>query len=169
VSNADESVSIEPMTPDDWPAVRAIYLEGIATENATFESSAPEWERWDAAHIPSCRLVARTNGEILGWAALSAVSSRCVYAGVAEVSVYVAAAARGQGVGFRLLTGLVAASEQADFWTLQAGIFPENNASVRLHERCGFRVVGKRERLGQLNGTWRDVLLMERRSGRVGV
>jgi L-amino acid N-acyltransferase YncA len=168
VSTAEGAVSVEPMTPDDWPAVRAIFLEGIATGSATFETAAPEWERWDAAHIPSCRLVARTKSEILGWAALSAVSSRCVYAGVAEVSVYVAGAARGRGVGLRLLSGLVTASEQAGLWTLQAGIFAENEASVRLHERCGFRIIGKRERLGQLKGTWRDVLLMERRSDVVG-
>ena len=169
VSNAERAISIEPMMPEDWPAVRAIYLEGIATGNATFETSAPEWEKWDAAHIASCRLVARSNGEVLGWAALSPVSSRCVYAGVAEVSVYVAEAARGQGVGLQLLSGLVTASEQAGLWTLQAGIFAGNEASVRLHEHCGFRIVGTRERLGQLNGTWRDVLLMERRSELVGL
>jgi len=169
VNNVDETVSIEPMRPEDWSAVRAIYLEGIATGNATFETAAPEWEKWDAAHIPACRLVARLDGDVAGWAALSAVSSRCVYAGVAEVSVYIAEAARGRGIGLRLLSGLVAASEEAGIWTLQAGIFPENEASVRLHERCGFRIVGRRERLGQLQGTWRDVLLMERRSGVVGV
>jgi phosphinothricin acetyltransferase len=169
VSSADETVSIDPMTPDDWPAVRAIYLEGIATGNATLETSAPEWEKWNAAHIVSCRLVARVKGEVLGWAALSPVSSRCVYAGVAEVSAYVAAAARGRGVGLRLLSGLVAASEQAGIWTLQAGIFAENQASIRLHEGCGFRIVGTRERLGQLKGTWRDIILMERRSEVVGV
>jgi L-amino acid N-acyltransferase YncA len=155
---------IAAMTATDWPAVRAIYLEGIATANATLETSAPEWEKWDAEHLASPRLVARLNGNVIGWAALSAVSSRCVYAGVAEVSVYVAAAARGGGVGLRLLSELVKASEQADIWTLQAGIFPENHASIRLHERCGFRVVGRRERLGQLKGIWRDVLLLERRS-----
>jgi L-amino acid N-acyltransferase YncA len=169
VSNADQAVSIVPMTPEDWPAVRAIYIEGIATGNATFETTAPDWEKWDAAHIDSCRLVARLNGEVLGWAALSAVSSRCVYAGVAEVSIYVAGAARGRGIGLKLLSGLVTASEQAGIWTLQAGIFADNEASVRLHERCGFRIVGTRERLGQLKGTWRDVLLMERRSEVVGV
>ncbi len=169
VSDADQAVSIGPMTPEDWPAVRVIYLEGIATGNATFETSAPEWERWDTAHIPSCRLVARRKGEILGWAALSAVSSRCVYAGVAEVSIYVPSVARGRGIGLRLLSGLVTGSEQAGIWTLQAGIFADNQASVRLHERCGFRIVGRRERLGQLKGTWRDVLLMERRSEVVGV
>ena len=169
VGNADGTVSIEPMMPDDWPAVRAIYLEGIVTGNATFETAAPEWEKWDAAHIPSCRLVARANGEVLGWAALSAVSSRCVYAGVAEVSVYIAGSARGRGIGLQLMSALVAASEHAGIWTLQAGIFPENQASVRLHERCGFRIVGRRERLGQLKGTWRDVVLMERRSQVIGV
>jgi len=149
--------------------VRAIYLEGIATGNATFETSAPEWEKWDAAHLATCRLVAQMNGQVSGWAALSAVSSRCVYAGVAEVSVYVADAARGQGVGLRLLSALVECSEGHGIWTLQAGIFPENEASVRLHERCGFRIMGRRERLGQLKGTWRDVLLMERRSKAVGL
>lgn len=157
------------MTAEDWPAVRAIYLEGIATGNATFETSAPKWEKWDAAHTATCRLVARSQDEVLGWAALSTVSSRCVYAGVAEVSVYVAEAARGRGLGLQLLSGLVTASEQAGIWTLQAGIFPENEASVRLHERCGFRILGRRERLGQLKGIWRDVLLMERRSRVVGV
>ena len=169
VSNADGMVTIGPMTSEDWPAVRAIYLQGIATGNATFETAPPDWQKWDAAHIPSCRLVARLNSEVLGWAALSAVSSRCVYAGVAEVSVYVSEAARGRRIGLQLLSGLVAASEQAGIWTLQAGIFPENEASVRLHESCGFRIVGRRERLGQLKGTWRDVLLMERRSQVVGI
>jgi phosphinothricin acetyltransferase len=169
VSNIDKTVLIEPMTPQDWPAVRSIYVEGIATGNATFETSAPEWEEWNAAHIATCRLVTRSQGEVLGWAALSTVSSRCVYAGVAEVSVYVAEAARGRGVGLQLLSALVIASEQAGIWTLQAGIFPENEASVGLHERCGFRIIGRRERLGQLQGIWRDVLLMERRSNVVGI
>ena len=169
VSNPGEPILIEPIAPEDWPAVRTIFLEGIATGNATFETAAPEWEQWNASHMASCRLVAHGNGTVLGWAALSPVSSRCVYAGVAEVSVYVAASARGRGVGLRLLSGLVVASEQAGIWTLQAGILAGNSASVRLHERCGFRVVGTRERLGQLRGTWRDVLLMERRSNVAGV
>ena len=156
------------MTAEDWPAVRTIYLEGIATGHATFEQNAPEWEVWDTGHRTDCRLVARCNGEVLGWAALSPVSGRCVYAGVAEVSVYVAAKARGQEVGLSLLRALVAASEQAGIWTLQAGLFPENVASLRLHERCGFRVVGVRERLGAMHGRWRDVILMERRSEVVG-
>jgi L-amino acid N-acyltransferase YncA len=164
VSIADDAVLIEPMTPQDWPPVRAIFLEGIANGNATFETSAPAWEKWDAAHSGSGRLVARLKGNVVGWAALSPVSSRCVYAGVAEVSVYVSAKARGRGVGFLLLSDLATASEQAGIWTLQAGIFAGNEVSIRLHERCGFRIVGTRERLGQLKGIWRDVVVMERRS-----
>lgn len=160
---------IKPMTPADWPVVRAIYEEGIATGHATFETNTPDWTAWDAAHLPDCRLVARQDGQIIGWAALSPVSSRAVYLGVAEVSVYVAAAARGRGVGRALLTALIAASETAGVWTLQAGIFPENEASVALHLSCGFRVVGRRERLGLHHGVWRDVLLMERRSRRPAV
>ncbi len=157
------------MRPEDWPAVRAIYEQGIATGNATFETSAPEWAQWDAKHLADCRLVARLGEDVVGWAALSAVSDRCVYAGVAEVSVYVAEAAWGQGVGRALLQTLVEASEQAGIWTLQAGVFPENTASLRLHERCGFRIVGRRQRLGQMHGVWRDVLLLERRSQNLGV
>lgn len=160
---------IVPMAAADWEMVRAIYEEGIATGNATFEISAPEWEKWDGAHLGHCRLVARADGEVLAWATLSPVSSRCVYAGVAEVSIYVAARARGQGIGFALLTALVKASEHANIWTLQAGIFPENTASIELFRKAGFRVLGRRERLGQMNGRWRDVTLMERRSAVVGV
>jgi phosphinothricin acetyltransferase len=160
---------IDAFQPSDWPAARAIYREGIATGNATFETSAPEWEAWDAAHLPSCRLAARADGELLGWAALTRVSSRCVYAGVAEVSVYVAANARGGGVGKALLAALVSASEAAGLWTLQAGIFPENLASIEIHRQAGFRVVGVRERLGCMQGRWRDVTLMERRSGVAGI
>jgi len=157
------------MRPEDWPAVRAIYLEGIATGDATFEQTAPDWEEWDAGHIPGARIVARSDtGDALGWAALSVVSSRCVYAGVAEVSIYVAQRARGLGLGKKLMSRLIADSEAAGIWTLQAGIFPENVASIALHERAGFRIVGRRERLGQMNGLWRDVLVMERRSAIVG-
>jgi len=162
------AVVIEKMSADDWAAIRAIYEEGIATGNATFEQSAPTWEKWDAGHLATCRLVARAGSEVLGWAALSPVSGRCVYAGVAEVSVYVAAGARNRKLGSRLLAALVAASENAGVWTLQAGIFPENVPSIELHKRCGFRVVGTRERLGCMNGRWRDVVLMERRSAIVG-
>lgn len=146
-------------------AVRAICLEGIATGNAMFQESAPEWAEWDAGHLAACRLVARSEvGAVLGWAALGAVSKRPVYAGVAEVSVYVAASARRQGVGDALLSGLIAASEQAGLWTLQTGIFPENVASPELHRKHGFRVVGVRERLGSMGGRRRDVVLLERRA-----
>jgi len=161
-------MQIRAMTSEDWPTVRAIYEEGIATGNATFQLSAPTWAEWDAGHISACRLVATDGAEIFGWAALSPVSGRCVYAGVAEVSIYVAAAARGRSVGRRLLEHLINTSEQHGLWTLQAGIFPENTASVALHQRCGFRIVGTRERLGELNGRWRDILLLERRSSTVG-
>lgn len=163
------AVAIRRMQAADWPSMRAIYLEGIATGNATFAQSAPEWEEWDAAHLHSCRLIAQNESAVAGWAALSPYSGRCVYAGVAEVSIYVAAAVRGQGVGAALLKALIAASEEAGIWTLQAGIFPENTASIQLHRSCGFRVVGTRERLGCMNGRWRDVVLMERRSNVAGI
>jgi L-amino acid N-acyltransferase YncA len=155
---------IEPMQPTDWPQVRVIYEQGIATGNATFETAAPGWPAWNAAHHPFGRLVARADVGILGWAALSPVSARQVYAGVAEVSLYVAAAARGQGIGHELLAELVKVSEESGIWTLQAGILVENEASQRTHAGCGFCVVGCRERIGQLRGVWRDVMLMERRS-----
>ena len=161
--------TIRPVAPADWPAIRAVYLEGIATGNATFETEAPPWEGWDAAHSALCRLIAATADTLLGFAALSPVSTRKVYAGVAEVSVYVSAQARGAGVGNALLRELVRASEAAGFWTLQAGIFPENHASLRLHEKCGFRVLGVRQRVGCLGGRWRDVVLLERRSATAGV
>lgn len=159
------------MVAAHWPAVCAIYEQGLATGNATFTTTAPTWDEWDASHLAHCRLVAGATlgGPVLGWAALSPVSSRCVYGGVAEVSLYVATAACGQGVGRQLLAGLVAESEQNDLWTLQAGIFPENVASVRLHQSAGFRQVGRRERIGQLRGQWRDTLLLERRSALVGL
>jgi L-amino acid N-acyltransferase YncA len=162
------SIAIGPMAPADWDDVRRIYAEGIATGNATMETEPPPWESWDKAHRPDCRLLAREGGRVLGWAALSLVSERCAYGGVAEVSVYVAADARGLGVGRRLLEELVRASEEAGVWTLQAGIFPENTASLAIHSRCGFRVVGVREKLGKLGASWRDVALLERRSARVG-
>jgi L-amino acid N-acyltransferase YncA len=163
------ALSIEALRPEDWPAVRSIYLEGIATGNATFELSPPDWETWDAGHLSAPRIVGRSeSGDVMGWAALSAVSGRCVYAGVAEVSIYVSELARGRGVGRQLLTRLIANSENNGIWTLQAGIFPENVPSIALHERAGFRIVGKRERLGQMNGRWRDVILMERRSAIAG-
>ncbi len=160
-----------PLTPTHWPAVCAIYEQGLATGQATFTTTAPTWEEWDRSHLASCRLVAVAGpaGPVLGWAALSPVSSRCVYGGVGEVSIYIAAAARGQGVGRQLLAALVAASEACGLWTLQASIFPENTASIRLHEALGFRQVGRRTRIAQLAGVWRDTLLLERRSAVVGV
>lgn len=162
---------IEAMRDDDWEQARAIYLEGIATGDATFETDAPSWEKWNASHLRECRLVARSSssGRVIGWAALSPVSDRCVYAGVAEVSVYVGEKGRGRGTGRALLEALVEASEKRGIWTLQAGVFPENMASVKLHLRCGFREVGRRERLGKRDGAWRDVLLLERRSASVGI
>jgi phosphinothricin acetyltransferase len=157
------------LEPEHWPAVRVIYEEGIATGNATFETQVSAWEDWDAGHLRECRLVAREGGQVVGWGALSPVSGRCVYAGVAEVSVYVAAAAWGRGVGKHLLQALIEVSERQGIWTLQASVFPENEASVALHESCGFRKVGTRARIGQLKGVWRDVVLLERRSETVGV
>lgn len=156
------------MNDADWDAVRAIYLEGISTRNATFETEAPGWEAWNNNHRPDCRLVARSGEKVLGWAALSAVSRRPVYSGVAEVSVYVAAYARGMGVGKALLAALVNESEGAGIWSLQAGIFKENTASITLHKGVGFREIGFQERKGSLDGVWRDVLLLERRSQIVG-
>ncbi len=160
--------AVDAMNADGWQQVRSIYLEGIATGDATFETKAPSWEEWDAGHLRDARLVARNGNDVLGWAALSPVSSRCVYGGVAEVSVYVSEKGRGRGVGRVLLEALIEESERNGIWTLQAGIFPENVASVGLHLRCGFREVGRRERIGKLNGVWRDTLLFERRSKSVG-
>jgi L-amino acid N-acyltransferase YncA len=161
-------VSIRDLRPEHWPEVAAIYAAGIASGNATFETQPPSFEVWDRGHLEPARIVAIGEERVVGWAALSSVSDRCCYAGVAEVSVYVRPEAQRRGVGRALLDALIERSEAAGNWTLQAGIFPENTASVALHERCGFRVVGTRERLGQLHGVWRDVVLMERRSGRVG-
>lgn len=161
-------IDLRILHPMDWPSVREIYMQGIATGEATFETQPPDWEGWDRSHRADCRLVAEVDGVVAGWAALTPVSGRCVYAGVAEVSVYVAEASRGRGLGRALLTALVAESEQTGVWTLQAGIFTQNRASIALHQRCGFRVVGVHERLGQMAGRWRDVLLMERRSQVVG-
>lgn len=166
---SDAPAIIDTMSPADWPSVRKIYHKGIETGNATFETTTPEWDHWDQAHSADCRLVARLDGKIVGWAALSPVSGRCVYGGVAEVSVYLAESARGQGIGKALLTTLINASEAAGFWTLQAGMFPENAASIALHRSCGFREVGRREKIGKMNGVWRDTVLMERRSTRVGL
>jgi phosphinothricin acetyltransferase len=157
-------VAVEAMVAGDWPEVAEIYREGIEDGQATFELDLPSWAEWDAGHLVEPRLVARMDGVVAGWAALAPVSDRCAYRGVAWDSVYVRRDARGRGIGRLLLERLVRDSEAAGIWTLQAGIFPENAASIALHERCGFRVVGVRERLGSLNGAWRDVVLLERRS-----
>jgi phosphinothricin acetyltransferase len=158
-------MTIIKLLAEHWTAVKAIYEEGIATGNATFQTEAPEWSVWDNAHLPHSRLVALSEAGILvGWAALSLVSSRSVYAGVAEVSVYIAAGQRGRKIGEALLAALITESERNSIWTLQASIFPENVASLRIHARCGFRQVGYRERIGQMHGVWRDTVLVERRA-----
>jgi len=149
--------------------VKSIYEEGIRSRIATFETEAPPWEEWDSSHLPTCRLVVRAGDTALGWAALSPISGRCVYAGVAEVSVYVGSAHRGRGTGYALLKTLIECSEENGIWTLEAGMFTENDASIKLHRRCGFRQVGRRERIGKLDGAWCDIILMERRSRVAGV
>ena len=159
---------ITPKQPQDWPAVEEIYRQGIATGNATFETESPGWEKWNASHQQHPRLVVRDEDDVVSWAALSPVSARRVYAGVAEVSIYVAATARGRGIGKALLLALIELSELHGIWTLQAGIFPENVSSIAMHKNCGFREVGLRERIGKLGNTWRSVVLMERRSAKAG-
>ncbi len=160
-------MSIRELRPEDWPAVREIYAEGIRGGDATFETETPSWERWEAAH-PELRLVTERDGSVVGFAALSPASGRHCYRGVGEVSVYVAEEARGAGLGRVLLDALVERSEQAGYWTLTAGVFPENESSLRLHKACGFRELGVRERIGETGGVWRDVVLLERRSTLVG-
>lgn len=157
-------MEIQQMFPEHWDDVKRIYEAGIATGNATFETKAPAWQDWDKAHVPELRFVMLEESKIIGWAAVTPVSGRCVYAGVGEVSVYVDPLAQGKGVGKRLLRELIQRSEEQGFWTLQAGIFPENSASLKIHEDLGFRELGRRERIGKMNGNWRDTVLMERRS-----
>ena len=161
-------MKITTLLPVHWEAVKKIYEEGIVTGNATFQTSAPAWEDWNAAHSGKPRLIAMDHTEILGWAAITPVSGRCVYAGVGEVSVYVSTKARGRGIGKILLQKLIEESEKENFWTLQAGIFPENTASLAIHAACGFRIIGTRERIGKMNGVWRDTVLLERRSNKTG-
>jgi L-amino acid N-acyltransferase YncA len=157
-------VELRELTRGDWPTVKAIYEQGIAGGQATFEAEAPSWDYWDRTHLEGHRLVALQDGEVVGWAALAPVSERCVYGGVTEDSVYVANSAQGRGVGRALLEELIARAERDGIWTIQAGVFPENEASIELHRRCGFRVVGVRERIGKHHDVWRDVVLMEWRS-----
>jgi len=162
-------ISIQKMKDEEWPDVKYIYQEGIATGDATFESEAPDWEQWDKSHLRDCRLVAKSGEKIVGWAALIPVSSRCVYDGVAEVSLYVRDSFRGRGIGTELLKAAIEESQRAGIWTLQSGTFPENAASIAIQKACGFREVGRREKIGCMNGQWRDVVLMERRSKVVGI
>jgi L-amino acid N-acyltransferase YncA len=163
------SIKIEKMSSGDWEEVREIYLEGIATGHATFQKDAPSWEEWDLGHNEECRIVARLDGDVMGWAALSPVSSRSVYAGVGEVSVYVSQKHIGRGIGSLLLGSLIELSEHNGFWTLQSSIFPENEGSIKLHKNHGFREMGRRERIGKMDGVWRDTILLERRSTIAGV
>jgi L-amino acid N-acyltransferase YncA len=164
-----QNVLIDKMTEDSWNDVARIYNSGIATRNATFEKQAPDWVTWDSAHRKDCRLIAKIGDKIVGWAALSNVSGRCVYSGVAEVSVYVDAEYRGQGIGDKLMKSLINDSESNGIWTLQAGIFPENESSIKVHQKNGFRIIGVREKLGKMDDTWRDVVMLERRSKKIGI
>lgn len=157
------------MLESDWTAVAKIYEEGIATGVATFETKVPSYDAWDKAHLESCRFVAVNGNTLYGWVALSPVSSRCVYGGVAEVSVYISKESRGKGIGKLVLEHLILASENEGIWTLQSGVFPTNQASIKIHEACGFRRIGKRERIGKLNGQWIDNILFERRSSVIGI
>jgi len=162
-------MTFEKLTADHWPQVKEIYEQGIATGNATFQASAPSWEEWDASHAGTCRIVAIENDKVSGWAALTPVSGRCVYSGVGEVSVYVSPDAQGKGIGRSLLQELIRQSENNGFWTLTAGVFPENKGSLKIHEQTGFKVLGIREKIGKMNGIWRDTVLLERRSRVTGI
>ena len=164
-----KEISIVSMTKEAWPEVARIYEAGIATQNATFQTEAPTWEYWDKAHRPDCQLIAFANDKIVGWAALSPVSARSVYAGVAEVSIYVDNNQRGLGIGSLLMKKLIEESERNGIWTLQSGIFPENIASIKLHQKHDFRISGIKERIGKMNNTWRDIAMLERRSKTVGI
>lgn len=162
-------MEIKPITKENFPELVEIYGQGLATNIATFQNDLPTWEEWDKGHLVSCRISMYRNDEMLAWAALSPVSSRVVYSGVAEVSIYVSADARGKGIGEMLLNELIKQSESNEIWTLQSGIFAENHISLKLHEKCGFRMVGYREKIGRKNGVWKDTVLMERRSKIIGI
>ncbi|MDM1556135.1 N-acetyltransferase family protein [Chryseobacterium indologenes] len=162
-------MEIRPIIKDNFSEVIEIYKQGLATNIATFQNDSPQWEEWDKAHLDFCRISIYDNDNMIGWASLTPVSSRCVYAGVAEVSIYIAQDERGKGVGKTLLTELIQQSEENGIWTLQSGIFAENESSIKLHEKCGFRLVGYREKIGKKNGIWKDNVLMERRSKNIGI
>ncbi|GAB3046636.1 GNAT family N-acetyltransferase [Virgibacillus ainsalahensis] len=164
-----ENIVIEKMSKADWNQVREIYLEGINTGNATFDTESPTWEEWNEKYAPTCRLVVKEEGNVIGWAALLPMNGKAAFYGVAELSIYLSPKSAGKGIGTRLLSELITASEANGFWTLQSGIFPENVTSIKLHRNAGFREVGVRRRLGRLNGVWRDVVMLERRSSVVGV
>lgn len=163
------NITFRPLISEDWQRAAEIYSEGISTGNATFEQSIPAWEEWDKSHLKTCRIAAEVDKELTGWACLSPVSDRCVYGGVAEASVYISKKHRGKGIGKMLLNKLIEESEREGFWTLQAGVFPENTASLKLIEKLGFRQIGYREKVGKMNGVWRDTILLERRSKKTGV
>ena len=162
-------MTVEAMTPADWPEVVAIYEEGMETGVGTFETAAPSWDDWDAGRLPHSRLVARDDGRVIGWAALSAVSKRACYSGVADLAIYVARSARGKGVGRSLLEALIASAEAHGIWTLQGVTMAGNSASIALQQRCGFRVIGRHERIAKRDGRWHDTVMLERRSTIVGV
>lgn len=162
-------MEIQPLLPEHWPFVKEIYESGLSTGNASFQTSAPSWGEWDVAHLKHSRLISILSSQIVGWAALTPISGRCVYAGVAEVSVYVHPENHGLGIGKNLLQELINESEKNGIWTLQAGIFPENIPSLCIHEKMGFRQVGIREKIGQLNGKWRDTVLLEKRSRTIAI
>jgi L-amino acid N-acyltransferase YncA len=166
---SNKKIVYVPLVQAHWPDVSLIYKQGIAEGNATFETTCPDWETWNKTHRPDCRFVALIADKIVGWAALAPVSGRCVYAGVSEISVYIHEDYRGTGIGNFLLASIICESERKGIWTLQAGIFPENVSSIRIHEKNGFRKVGIRERIGSMNSVWRDVILMERRSNIAGI
>ena len=160
---------IIPLTNELWPQVKAIYESGVATGNASFSKKAPEWDEWDKSHIKNCRLIAADESDVLGWAALTAISDQCTFEGVAEISIYIAENSRGKGIGKKLLATIIIESEKNNFWTLESRIFPENLSSIKIHVENGFRIIGSRERIAKLNGIWRDTLLLERRSTKIGI